>query len=189
MRRVVVTGLGIVSCIGCDPSTVVTSLHEAKAGIRFAPDHAERGFRSCVYGAVDIDLDALVERRWRRFMGDGTAYAAIAMGEAMKDAKLEKGDISDPKIGIVVGSGGPSTFNLLSSFNSLEKHRTTRRIGPFMVPRTMSSTSSAVLATAHGIRGIECPRRPRLCLCPCVRAMRGGIPAAATVRRARGTPA
>ncbi len=155
MRRVVVTGLGIVSCIGCDTAKVVSSLREAKAGIKAAPEYAERGFRSRVHGAVDIDLDALVARKWRRFMGDGTAYASVAMNEAIKDANLETDAVSDPKIGIIVGSGGPSTVNLLSSFNSLEKHKTTRRIGPFMVPRTMSSTSSAVLATAYGIRGIN----------------------------------
>ena len=155
MRKVVVTGLGIVSCIGRDHPTVVSSLHEAKSGIKAAPEYAERGFRSHIHGAIEIDLDALVERKWRRFMGDGTAYAAVAMSDAMADAGLEKGAISDPKIGIIVGSGGPSTANLLSSFNSLEKHNTTRRIGPFMVPRTMSSTSSAVLATAYGIRGVN----------------------------------
>ena len=155
MRKVVVTGLGIVSCIGCNLSSVAASLREAKSGIRFAPDYDERGFRSRVHGAIDIDLDALVERKWRRFMGDGTAYAAVAMDEALKDAKLEKGDISNPKIGLVVGSGGPSTVNLLASFESVAKHNTTRRIGPFMVPRTMSSTSSAVLSTAYGIRGVN----------------------------------
>ena len=105
MRRVVVTGLGIVSCIGCDQPTVISSLREAKSGIKAAPDYTERGFRSCVRGAVEIDLNALVERKWRRFMGDGTAYAAIAMREAIKDAGLEEGNISDPKIGVIVGSG------------------------------------------------------------------------------------
>ncbi len=155
MRQVVVTGIGIVSCIGNDQKTVVSSLHQAKSGITFAPEYAERGFRSCVHGTIDIDIDALVARKWRRFMGDGSAYGAIAMQATLEDAGLEKEQIVDPRIGIITGSGGPSTANLVSSFNSLETHKSTRRIGPFMVPRTMSSTSSAVLATAFGIRGVN----------------------------------
>ena len=155
MRKVVVTGIGIVSCIGNDQKTVVSSLRQAKSGVSFAPEYAERGFRSCVHGMIDIDIEALVARKWRRFMGDGSAYAAIAMRAAIEDAGLEEQQIVDPRIGIITGSGGPSTANLVASFKSLEKHKSTRRIGPFMVPRTMSSTSSAVLATAFGIRGVN----------------------------------
>lgn len=155
MRRVVVTGIGIVSCIGNDHASVISSLREGRSGIVYAPEYAERGFRSCIHGAIDIDIDSLVARKWRRFMGDGAAYGAIAMRSALEDSGLSSEEIVDDRIGVISGSGGPSTANLLSSFSSLETHKSTKRIGPFMVPRTMSSTSSATLATSFGIRGVN----------------------------------
>ncbi|WP_118133432.1 beta-ketoacyl-ACP synthase I [Oceanicella sp. SM1341] len=155
MRRVVVTGLGIVSSIGTTKDDVVTSLREGKSGISFAPEYAERGFRSQVHGKPDIDVSEHVEKRQLRFMGDGAAYSYIAMKQAIADAGLEDSDISNERTGLIVGSGGPSTRNLFEAHQIVLKNNSPKRMGPFMVTRGMSSTVSACLATPFRIKGIN----------------------------------
>lgn len=155
MRRVVVTGLGIVSSIGNDAAEVTQSLREGRSGITFAPEYAERGFRSHVHGKPNIDLDAAVDRRLRRFMGDGAAYAYLSMQQAIADAGLGPETISNLRTGIVAGSGGPSTSNQVEAADVARKNNSPKKIGPFMVPRTMSSTVSANLATAFQIKGLS----------------------------------
>lgn len=155
LRRVVVTGLGIVSCIGVGQAAVLDSLMEGKSGISFAAEYAENGFRSHVHGKPQIDLDALVDRRDRRFMGDGASYNYVAMKEAIADAGLEPKDISNERTGIVMGSGGPSTINLMQAHDIVRENKSSKRIGPFMVPRTMSSTNSATLAVPFEIKGVN----------------------------------
>lgn len=155
MRQVVVTGLGIVSSIGNDAAAVTQSLREGRSGISFAPEYAERGFRSHVQGKPDIDLDAAIDRRLRRFMGDGAAYAYLSMRQAIEDAKLDESLISNPRTGVVAGSGGPSTSNQVEAADIARKNNSPKKIGPFMVPRTMSSTVSANLATVFQIKGLS----------------------------------
>jgi 3-oxoacyl-[acyl-carrier-protein] synthase-1 len=155
MRRVVVTGLGIVSSIGVNAEEVVTSLRTGKSGITASAAMSEHGFRSQVAGAIDIDVAALIDKRTLRFMGPGAAYAHIAMGQAIADAGLEDSDISDPRTGLVAGSGGPSTSAMLTAHQTVLKTGATKRIGPFAVPKCMSSTISANLATAYKIKGIN----------------------------------
>ncbi|MDC0195126.1 beta-ketoacyl-ACP synthase I [Alphaproteobacteria bacterium] len=154
MRRVVVTGIGIVSCIGNDQKTVIKNLKELNSGISKAPEYEEFFFRSLVHGKPNINLEENIDRRLLRFMGDGAAYNYIAMKEAIEDSGLENNDISNEMTGIIVGSGGPSTQNLLKSFN-LGKNGGSKKVGPFMVPRTMSSTNSATLATPFKIKGVN----------------------------------
>jgi len=154
MKRVAVTGLGIVSSIGNNKEEVTTSLREGKSGISFAPDYAERGFRSHVHGAPTINLSDFVDRKQRRFMGDGAAYNYVAMEQAITDAGLEESDVSNDRTGLIMGSGGPSTKNLLLAFDTA-RNSSAKKVGPFMVPRTMSSTNSAVLATAFKIKGVN----------------------------------
>ena len=154
MRRVVITGLGIVSCIGNDQNTVIKNLKELNSGISKAPEYEEFSFRSLVHGKPNINLEKNIDRRLLRFMGDGAAYNYIAMRDAIKDSGLEEKDISNEMTGIIVGSGGPSTQNLLKSFD-LAKNGGSKKVGPFMVPRTMSSTNSATLATPFKIKGIN----------------------------------
>ena len=154
MRRVAVTGLGIVSSIGNDKSEVLDSLKEGRSGIVHCEEYAERGFRSHVHGAVDIDIDAHIDRKLRRFMGDGAAYNYIAMQQAIDDAGLTESDVSNENTGLVMGSGGPSTKNLLLAWN-LAQEKSAKRVGPYMVPRTMSSTNSATLATPFKIKGVN----------------------------------
>ena len=154
MRRVVVTGLGIVSSIGKDKDEVVESLRDGRSGISFCEEYKERGFRSHVHGAPDIKIDDLVDRKARRFMGDGAAYNWVAMDQAITDAGLEKNEVSNERTGLIMGSGGPSTRSLLQAFDTA-RERGARKVGPFMVPRTMSSTNSATLATPFGIKGIN----------------------------------
>lgn len=153
-RRVVVTGLGIVSCIGNDQETVVSSLKEGKSGIVFAPKYAEMGFRSHVHGQPQISLEEKVDRKLLRFMGDGAAYNYIAMKDAIADAGLEESDVSNERTGLIMGSGGPSTKNLLESFD-VSRNSAPKRIGPYMVTRCMSSTNSATLATPFKIKGVN----------------------------------
>jgi len=154
MKRAVITGLGIISCIGKDIAEVTVSLKAGRSGITFSQDYADRGFRSQVWGNPDIDLDALVPRRMRRFMGDGAAYSYLAMEQAIADAGLSEDQVSNVRSGLIVGSGGPSTRNqVLASDTAREK--SVRKIGPFMVPRAMSSTCSATLATAYKIKGLS----------------------------------
>ena len=154
MKRVVVTGLGIVSCIGNDQETVIKNLKELNSGITEAPEYKEFSFRSLVHGKPNINLEEQIDRRLLRFMGDGAAYNYIAMRDAIKDSGLEEKDISNEMTGIIVGSGGPSTQNLLKSFD-LGRIGGSRKVGPFMVPRTMSSTNSATLATPFKIKGVN----------------------------------
>ena len=154
MKRVAVTGLGIVSSIGNNKEEVTTSLREGKSGISFSPDYAERGFRSHVHGAPTINLSDFVDRKQRRFMGDGAAYNYVAMDQAVADAGLEESEVSNARTGLIMGSGGPSTKNLLLAFDTA-RNSSAKKVGPFMVPRTMSSTNSAVLATAFKIKGVN----------------------------------
>ena len=141
MRRVVVTGLGIVSSIGNNQSEVVESLREGRSGIEFCEEYAELGFRSQIHGSINIDLAALVDRKIRRFMGDGAAYNYVAMQQAIEDSGLEPSDISNERTGIVMGSGGPSTSNLVEAADILRASGV-RKVGPYRVPRTMCSTIS-----------------------------------------------
>ncbi len=154
MRRVVVTGMGIVSSIGNNTQEVLASLREAKSGIEAAPDYAELGFRSQIHGSLKIDLDAAVDRRARRFMGDGAAYAWISMEQAIADAGLEPGDVSNPRTGLIVGSGGPSTTAIVAAADTT-RERGPKRVGPFAVPKSMSSTCSANLSTWYKTKGIN----------------------------------
>jgi 3-oxoacyl-[acyl-carrier-protein] synthase-1 len=154
MRRVAVTGLGIVSSIGNNKDEVLQSLKDGKSGITFCEEYAERGFRSHVHGSVDIDIDAHVDRKLRRFMGDGAAYNYIAMAQAIEDAGLTEKEVSNERSGLVMGSGGPSTSNLLQAWNTAQE-KSAKRVGPYMVPRTMSSTNSATLATPFQIKGVN----------------------------------
>ncbi len=154
MRRVVVTGIGVVSCLGNDKDSVLQSLREGRSGIRFNPDYAEMGMRSQVSARIDIDLKERIDRKFLRFMGEGAAYGHIAMEQAIADAGLENSEISSERIGIVMGSGGGSPKDQLESFDVM-RDRGIRRVGPYRVPRTMSSSVSACLATAFGIKGVN----------------------------------
>ena len=154
MNRVVVTGLGIVSCIGNNQSDVIDSLKNLKSGITSAEEYEEFSFRSLVHGKPNIDISNEIDRRLLRFMGDGAAYNYIAMKDAIEDSGLEDSDISNEMTGIIVGSGGPSTQNLFKS-SEIGKSSGSKKIGPFMVPRAMSSTNSATLATPFKIKGVN----------------------------------
>lgn len=155
MRRVVVTGLGIVSSIGNNAEEVLTSLRQGKSGITANEAMAEHGFRSTIAGAIDLDVAEHVDKRTLRFMGPGAAYAHIAMGQAIADSGLEEADIVNPRTGLVAGSGGPSTSAMLQAHQTVLKTGSTKRIGPFAVPKTMCSTISANLSTAYRIKGIN----------------------------------
>ncbi|MEL6477913.1 MAG: beta-ketoacyl-ACP synthase I [Pseudomonadota bacterium] len=155
MRRVVITGLGIVSSIGSDAQEVTASLREGKSGLVFAEDYAEHGFRCHVHGAPNVDIEALVDKRQRRFMGDGAAWNYISMEQAIRDAGLEDSDVSNERTGLIMGSGGPSTKNLFQAHNITVKNGSPKRMGPFMVTRGMSSTNSACLATPFKIKGVN----------------------------------
>jgi 3-oxoacyl-[acyl-carrier-protein] synthase-1 len=155
MRRVVVTGLGIVSSIGNNAQEVLASLKAGRSGITANEQMKEHGFRSQVAGAVDIDVAAHVDKRALRFMGPGAAYAHIAMQQAIADSGLEEGDVINPRTGLVAGSGGPSTSALLTAHQTVLKTGSTKRVGPVAVPKAMCSTVSANLATAFQIKGIN----------------------------------
>lgn len=155
MRRVVVTGIGVVSSIGNDAQEVTASLREGRSGIRFAPDYAEHGFRCQVHGAPQIDLEAMIDKRDRRFMGDGAAYNYIAMRQAIADSGLTDAEVSHERTGLVMGSGGPSTKNLFQAHQIVLEKKSPKRMGPFMVTRGMSSTNSACLATPFHIKGVN----------------------------------
>ena len=155
MRRVVVTGLGIVSSIGNNAEEVLTSLREGRSGITANDAMAEHGFRSRVAGAIDLDIAAHVDKRTLRFMGPGAAYAHIAMTQAIADSGLDESDIVNPRTGLIAGSGGPSTSAMLQAHQVVLKTGSTKRIGPFAVPKTMCSTISANLSTAFRIKGIN----------------------------------
>jgi len=154
VRRVVVTGLGIVSSIGNDAAEVTESLRAGRSGIERSDEYAELGFRSQVHAPVRLDPSERIDRKLLRFMGDAAAYAYIAMHQAVGDAGLEAGALSDPRVGLIVGSGGASNANILLTADTV-RNRGARRVGPYMVPRTMGSTVSANLATAFGIRGVN----------------------------------
>src|SRR5271156_1883606 len=154
MRRVVVTGMGIVSSIGNNAQEVVASLREARSGITAAEDYAKLGFRSQVHGSLKVDLDTAVDRRAKRFMGDGAAYAWLAMNQAIQDAGLEEKDISNPRTGLIVGSGGPSTRAIVAAADTTRQSGP-KRVGPFAVPKAMSSTCSANLSTWFKTKGVN----------------------------------
>ena len=155
MKRAVITGLGIVSSIGNNSLDVLASLKAGQSGISYCPDYAERGFRCHVHGDIKgLDLDEHIDKKRRRFMGDGAAYNYIAMEQAIADSGLEEKDISHPRTGLIMGSGGPSTKNLLLAFDTA-RQQSAKRVGPFMVPRVMSSTNSATLSTYFQIKGIN----------------------------------
>src|SRR6201989_1968414 len=140
MRRVVVTGLGIVSSIGNSAQEVVSSLHDARSGIVAAEDYIRLGFRSQVHGSLKIDLDAVVDRRARRFQGDGAGYCWVAMNQAIADAGITEKEISNPRTGLIVGSGGPSTKAIVTAADiARDPGKGPKRIGPFAVPKAMSS--------------------------------------------------
>ncbi|HTQ13045.1 MAG TPA: beta-ketoacyl-ACP synthase I [Rhizomicrobium sp.] len=155
MRRVAVTGMGIVSPIGNNTQEVTASLREAKSGITASSSQKEMGFKCQVSGAPAIDFDALIDRRARRFMGDTAAYAFIAMEQALRDSGLEEKDIVNERTGLIVGSGGPSVRNIVQAVDITRENRSPRRIGPFAVPKAMSSTCSAVLSTWFKIKGVN----------------------------------
>ena len=153
-RRVVVTGLGIVSCIGNDQDEVTQSLKEGKSGIVFSEKYAEMNFRSHVEGRPNVNLEEKIDRKLLRFMGEGAAYNYLAMEQAIKDAGLEEKDVSNERTGLVMGSGGPSTKNLMQA-HDIARQGTPKRVGPYMVTRCMSSTNSACLATPFKIKGVN----------------------------------
>jgi 3-oxoacyl-[acyl-carrier-protein] synthase-1 len=155
MRRVVVTGLGIVSSIGNNAEEVVAALKAGKSGIEASPEMAEHGFRSRVAGTIKIDPSEHIDKRALRFMGPGAAYAYIAMQQAIADSGLEEADVVNPRTGLVAGSGGPSTSAMLAAHQAVLKTGATKRIGPFAVPKCMCSTISANLATAFRIKGLN----------------------------------
>ncbi|UTW07761.1 beta-ketoacyl-ACP synthase I [Pseudomonas benzenivorans] len=154
MRRVVITGLGIVSCLGNDKETVSANLRAGRGGIRFNPEYAEKGLRSQVSGSVDLNLEELIDRKVYRFMGDAAAFAYLSMQQAVADAGLSAEDISNPRVGLVAGSGGASTFNQMEAMDIL-REKGVKRVGPYRVPRTMGSTVSACLATPFKIKGVN----------------------------------
>jgi len=154
MRRVVITGYGIVSCLGNDKATVIDSLREGKSGIRFKEEYKEMGMRSHVAGSIDINLDDFIDRKVKRFMGDAAAFTYIAMQQAVADAGLEEDQISNPRTGLIMGSGGASSFNQVEAADIL-RDKGLKKVGPFRVPRVMASTVSACLATPYKIKGLN----------------------------------
>ena len=154
MRRVVVTGLGIVSSIGNTAQAVTQSLRDGRSGVVHCATYAELGFRSHVQGALNIDIDSHVDRKLRRFMGDGAAYNYIAMKDAIADSGLGDDLVSNPRTGIVMGSGGPSTSSQVQAAD-IARNKGPKRVGPYMVPRCMSSTNAANMATAFSIKGMS----------------------------------
>jgi 3-oxoacyl-[acyl-carrier-protein] synthase-1 len=154
MKRAVITGMGIVSSIGNNIQEVLASLREAKSGISFAQDYADKNFRCQVHGAPSLDPFEIVDKRVARFMGEGAAWNYIAMQQAIADSGLEESDVKNPRTGIIMGSGGPSTAAIVAAADAT-REKGTRRVGPFAVPKAMSSTASATLATPFGIKGVN----------------------------------
>lgn len=154
MRRVVVTGIGIVSSIGTNKQDVLSALQQGRSGFEFAEDYQALGFRSQVRGAIDLDLEEHIDRKVRRFMGDASAYSYVAMREAMADAQLSDDLVSHPRSGLIIGTGGASPENIVLGADLL-RNRGARRVGPYLVPRTMASTTSACLAVPFKIKGIN----------------------------------
>src|ERR1700743_2139815 len=155
MRRVVVTGLGIVSSIGNNSQEVVASLRETKSGIVAAEDYIRLGFRSQVHGSLKINLDEVVDRRARRFQGDGAGYCWVAMNQAIADAGMTEKEISNPRTGLIVGSGGASTKAIVGAADITRQNNSPKRVGPFAVPKAMSSTCSANLSTWFKTKGVN----------------------------------
>ena len=154
MKRVVVTGVGIVSCLGNDQESVLASLKNGKSGITFSPKYEEMGLRSHVSGRIDLDLDSLIDRRHRRFMSEASAYAYIAMQQSIDDSGLTKEQVSNVRTGLVAGSGGASVSSMVEAADIL-REKGIKRIGPYRVPKAMSSTVSACLSTPFGIKGVS----------------------------------
>jgi len=154
VRKAVITGLGIVSCIGNNKHDVVKSLRTGSSGITFSDEFAEMGFRSQVWGKPEIEIANYIDRRDRRFMGEGAAYNYIAMQQAIEDSGLNETSVSNERTGLIMGSGGPSVINLIETSDTA-RNRGPRKVSPFMVPRTMSSTNSATLATPFKIKGVN----------------------------------
>lgn len=154
MRRVVVTGIGIVSCIGNNQQEVLESLKAGKSGISFAPDYAELGFRSQVHGKPSINLEEAIDKRLWRFMGDAAGYTHLSMEQAIADAGLDESDVSNERTGIIVGSGGPSTRAQVAAAD-ITREKGPKRVGPFAVPKAMCSTTSATAATNFKIKGVN----------------------------------
>jgi len=154
MRPAVVTGMGIVSCLGLDKQTVTESLQQARSGISFRPEYEEMGMRSHVAGAVDIDFSELIDRKTLRFMGDAAAYGYLAMEQAIADAGLDENDVSNIRTGIIMGAGGSSTEDMIETADIL-REKGLKRVGPYRVTRTMGSTVSACLATPFKIKGVN----------------------------------
>ena len=154
MKRVVVTGYGIVSCLGNDRNAVLDSLKQGRSGIKFQQEYVDMGMRSHVAGSIDIDLDAHIDRKVKRFMGNSAAYAYISMQQAIEHAGLADDMVSNVRTGIIMGSGGGSSSNQVEAADIL-RNKGLRRVGPYMVPRTMSSTVSACLATPFHIKGVN----------------------------------
>ena len=154
MRRVVVTGMGVVSSIGNNKAEVVDALRQGRSGIEFMPEYAELGFRSHVAGTVKMNCDTVIDRRLRRFMGDGAVYNFVAMQEAVEDSGLAANEVSNERTGLIMGSGGTSTKDLTAAYQ-IAKDKGPKRVGPFMVPRVMSNTNSATLATPFKIKGVN----------------------------------
>ena len=155
MRRAVITGLGIVSCIGIDKKAVEESLRKGISGITKSLDYEEHGFRSRVHGKPNINVEDFIDKRQLRFMGDGAAFNFIAMQQAIEDSGLEDKEVSNERTGLIVGSGGPSTKNLFSAHKTVIEKGSPKRMGPFMVTRGMSSTNSACIATPFKIKGVN----------------------------------
>ncbi len=154
MKRVVITGLGIVCSIGNNKPEVVDSLRQGRSGIKFHQEYADLGFRSQIHGAIQLDLEALIEKKVRRFMGEAAAFTYIAMREAIADAQLTENEVSHPRTGLITGSGGASPANQVLAVDIL-RTKGLRKVGPYMVPRTMASTTSACLATPFKIKGLN----------------------------------
>ncbi len=154
MKRVVITGLGIVCSIGNNKEDVLESLRQGRSGIEFHQEYADLGFRTHVHGGIHIDVNALIEKKVKRFMGDAAAFSYLAMRDAIADANLSDSDVSNPKTGLITGSGGASPANQVLAVELL-RSKGLRKVGPFMVPRTMGSTTSACLATPFKIKGLN----------------------------------
>jgi 3-oxoacyl-[acyl-carrier-protein] synthase-1 len=155
MRRVVVTGMGIVSSIGNNTQEVLASLREAKSGITFATEFAEHGFRCQVYGKPTLDPSGMIDRRAMRFLSQASAWNHVAMDQAIRDSGVEENDIVNPRTGIIMGAGGPSTETIVEAADITRKNGSPKRIGPFAVPKAMSSSPSATLATWFKIKGVN----------------------------------
>ena len=154
MRRVVISGLGVVSCLGNSKAEVLNSIRTGRSGITFNEAYKESGMRSHVSGSIDLDINELIDRKIRRFMGGAAAYAYLAMQEAIDDAGLNDDEVSNPMTGLIASSGGASSANIVAS-SDIMRTKGVRRIGPYMVPRTMGSTVSACLATPYKIKGLN----------------------------------